>query len=133
LVLENVRVCASMIVKGPQDVQVLEVATGDVGVRGDLDLAVASLLDDNVVAEVVGAALNLDALLEELFEGGDVEDLVVGGLRSVDDVLFSACQCRRPPTNVSTCPLRMGVGGSGIDVPSWQPASGPCHPSSAAD
>ena len=53
----------------------------------DLDLAITLLLDDDVVAQVVGAALDLDAVLEELLEGGDVEDLVVGGLRSVDDEL----------------------------------------------
>lgn len=53
----------------------------------DLDLAVTLLLDDNIVAQVVGAALDLDAVLEELLESRDVEDLVVGGLRSVDDEL----------------------------------------------
>lgn len=53
----------------------------------DLDLAIALLGDDDVVAQVVGAALDLDAVLEELLKGRDVEDLVVGGLGSVDDVL----------------------------------------------
>lgn len=53
----------------------------------DLDLALALLLDNNVVAKVVGAALDLDAVLEELLEGSDVEDLVARGLRSVDDEL----------------------------------------------
>lgn len=67
--------------------QVLEVAAGEVVVGDDLDLALALLLDNDVVAEVVGAALDLDALLEELLEGGDVENLVGGGLRSVDDEL----------------------------------------------
>jgi hypothetical protein len=60
-------------------------------VGDDLDLALTSLADDNVVAEVVGAALNLDAVLEELLEGSDVEDLVAGGLGSVDDELRQAC------------------------------------------
>jgi hypothetical protein len=68
--------------------QVLEVATRELIVGGDLDLAITDLLDDNVVTEVVGAAVDLDAVLEELLEGGDVEDLVAGGLRSVDDVLL---------------------------------------------
>lgn len=68
--------------------QVLEVAAREVVVGNDLDLALALLLDDDVVAEVVGAALDLDALLEELLERGDVEDLVGGGLRSVDDELL---------------------------------------------
>lgn len=54
---------------------------------GDLDLALTSLLDDDVVAQVVGAALDLDAVLEELLEGGDVEDLVASRLLSVDDEL----------------------------------------------
>lgn len=54
----------------------------------DLDLALALLLDDDIVAEVVGAALNLDAVLEELLEGGDIENLVGSGLRSVDDELL---------------------------------------------
>ena len=53
----------------------------------DLNLAIANLGDDDLVAEVTNAALNLDAVVEELLEGGDIEDLVVGGLRSVDDVL----------------------------------------------
>jgi hypothetical protein len=71
-----------------EHVQVLEVAAGQVVVGSDLDLALAGLADDNVVAKVVGAAVNLDAVLEELLEGGDVEDLVAGRLRSVDDELL---------------------------------------------
>ena len=54
----------------------------------DLDLALTSLGDDNVVAKVADAALDLDAVVEELLEGGDIEDLVRGGLRSIDDVLY---------------------------------------------
>ena len=53
----------------------------------DLDLAIANLGDDDVVAEVADTALDLDAVVEELLEGGDIEDLVAGGLRSVDDEL----------------------------------------------
>jgi len=56
-------------------------------VGNDLDLALAGLLDHDIVAQVVGAALDLDAVLEELLEGGDVEDLVASGLLSVDDEL----------------------------------------------
>ena len=70
------------------DAQVLEVAAREVVVGNDLDLALTLLLDNDVVAKVVGAALNLDAVLEELLEGGDVEDLVAGGLRSINDVLW---------------------------------------------
>ena len=53
----------------------------------DLDLALALLADDDIITEVVGAALDLDAVLEELLEGGDVEDLVASRLLSVDDEL----------------------------------------------
>lgn len=70
-----------------EDVQVLEVAARQLVVGNDLDLAVGSGGDDNVVAQVVGAALNLDVVLEELLEGGDIEDLVASRLRSVDDEL----------------------------------------------
>lgn len=67
--------------------EVLQVAAREVNVGNDLDLTLALLLDNDAVAEVVGAALNLDAVLEELLEGGDVEDLVGSRLRSVDDEL----------------------------------------------
>jgi hypothetical protein len=70
--------------------QVLEVATGEGDVSNDLDLALASLGDDDVVTEVADTALDLDAVVEELLEGGDVEDLVARGLRSVDDELRSS-------------------------------------------
>lgn len=68
-------------------VQVLEVAARELVVGNDLDLALALLADDNGVAEVADAALDLDALLEELGEGTGVEDLVASGLRSVDHEL----------------------------------------------
>ena len=70
--------------------QILEVATGEGDVSNDLDLALASLGDDNVVTKVADTALNLDAVVQELLEGGDVEDLVASGLRSVDDELYSS-------------------------------------------
>lgn len=54
----------------------------------DLDLTIADLLDRDGVAEVADAAVNLDLVLEEFLEGGGVEDLVAGGLRSVDDELM---------------------------------------------
>lgn len=55
----------------------------------DLNLAIADLGDLDGVAEVANAALNLDLVVKELLEGGDIEDLVGGGLGSVDDVLQS--------------------------------------------
>jgi hypothetical protein len=57
-------------------------------VGNDLDLAISLLRDLDDLAEVAGAALNLDAVVEEFLEGLDVEDLVVHGLRAVDDELL---------------------------------------------
>lgn len=54
----------------------------------DLDLAVTNVGDGDVLAEVAGAAIDLDALLEEGSEGGRVEDAVLGGLLGVDDELL---------------------------------------------
>jgi ribosomal RNA-processing protein 12 len=68
--------------------QVLEVATREGDVSDNLDLALTNLGDDNVVTEVADTALDLDAVVEELLEGGDIEDLVARGLRSIDDVLL---------------------------------------------
>lgn len=53
----------------------------------DLDLAVAEIGDGDVVAEVAGETVDLDALLEEGREGGGVEDAVLGRLGCVDDEL----------------------------------------------
>jgi hypothetical protein len=69
------------------DVQVLQVAAGELLVRDDLDLALALLGDLDDVAEVTGAALDLDAVVQELLESLEIEDLVVDGLRAVDDEL----------------------------------------------
>lgn len=62
----------------------------------DLNLALALLLNNDVVAEVVGATLDLDGVLEELLEGRDVEDLVAGGLLGVDDELPLLSALTRP-------------------------------------
>jgi hypothetical protein len=67
--------------------QVLEVSSRELGVRGNLNLSIADILDLNDIAEVSDTAVNLDLVLKELLEGGDVEDLVAGGLRSVNDEL----------------------------------------------
>lgn len=53
----------------------------------NLDLAIADLGDDNLVTEVADTALNLDTVVKELLESGEVEDLVAHGLRSVDGEL----------------------------------------------
>lgn len=58
--------------------------------RHDFDLVAADLGDGNGVAQVAGAAIDLDALREELLEGGDIEDFVRNGLGAVDGVLLHA-------------------------------------------
>ena len=69
------------------NVQVLEVATRELLVGNDLDLSIGLLGDGDSVAEVSGAAINLDAVMQELLEGLNVENFVVHGLRTVDDEL----------------------------------------------
>ena len=66
----------------------------------NLDLAIAGLGDHDVVTEVTDTALDLDAVVEELLEGGDIENLVGGGLRSVDNELH----------NVRGCPKLCAIG-----------------------
>ena len=68
--------------------QVLEVSSRELGVRSDLDLPVTEILDQHNIPEVSDTIVNLDLVLKELLEGGDVEDLVACRLRSVDDELF---------------------------------------------
>lgn len=53
----------------------------------DLDLAITDLGDLDSLAQVADTALDLDLLVQELLESGDIEDLVAGGLRGVDDEL----------------------------------------------
>jgi hypothetical protein len=53
----------------------------------DLDLAIADLGDVDRVAEVPHTALDLDPIMQELFEGRKVENLVADRLGAVDDVL----------------------------------------------
>lgn len=53
----------------------------------NFDTAVAEVGDVDVVAEVAGQAVDLDALLQEGGESRGVEDAVAGGLGCVDDEL----------------------------------------------
>jgi hypothetical protein len=122
------------------DIQVLEVATREGNVSDNLDLAIAGLGDDDLVAEVADTALNLDAVVEELLESGEVEDLVAHGLRSVDDELgcvSTAADVMRPvqdayllgdllglaTTSLLTVTLRLAYCSSGR-IPR---ARGPCR------
>ena len=67
--------------------QVLEVSSRELGVCGNLNLSIPEVLDLHDITEVPDTAVNLDLVLKELLEGGDIEDLVACGLRSVDDEL----------------------------------------------
>jgi len=57
-------------------------------VRDDLDLPVAHLLDVDIIAQVARAALDLNPVVQELFERAEVEDLVRDRLAAVDGVLI---------------------------------------------
>jgi len=67
--------------------QIFQISPREVDVCDDLDLAIADLADGDVIAQVARAALDLDAIVQELLEGGEVEDFVGDGLRAVDCVL----------------------------------------------
>lgn len=56
--------------------------------RNNLDLALSLLGDLNDITEVSDAAIDLYLVLQELLESADIEDLVAGGLRGIDDELF---------------------------------------------
>ena len=56
------------------------------------------------IAEVADTAVDLDLVVQELLEGGDVEDLVAGGLRSIDDELDSLQSAQIPKPNPSPLP-----------------------------
>ena len=71
------------------DIQVLEVSARELGVRNDLNLSISHLRDLDDVAKVSNTPVNLYLVLEELLECGDIENLVAGGLRGVDNELQS--------------------------------------------
>lgn len=79
-----------------KDVQVFQVSPREVGVRNDLNLAIPLLTDLHRVAEVVGTIVDLDLIVQEFLERGDVEDLVRGGLGGVDDELFQKQEQQAP-------------------------------------
>lgn len=64
--------------------------------RDDLNLSIPLLADRNGVAQVADAVVNLDLLMQEFLEGGDVKDFVRGWLGRIDDEL---CKSR----SVSGC------------------------------
>lgn len=68
-------------------IQVLEVATGEGDVSHNDDLALTLLRDQDRVTEVSDTVVDLNPVVQELLERRYVEDLVGGGLRSIDDEL----------------------------------------------
>lgn len=67
--------------------QVLQIPAREWNVRHHLDLAIANLGDIDGVAEVSHTPLNLDLVMQELFESREIENLVVDRLGTVDGVL----------------------------------------------
>ena len=55
--------------------------------RDDLNLALSLLADLNDFTEVAYSAIDFDLVVKELLKGGNIEDLIRGGLRSIDNVL----------------------------------------------
>jgi hypothetical protein len=94
LLLLEVLLCPVRILAPPKPfaieshIQILEVSARELLVGNDLDLAFALLADDNGVPEVAGPAVDLDTIVQELLVLGQVKDLVVDGLRRVDNELL---------------------------------------------
>jgi len=65
--------------------QIFEVAFGQGYAGGDGELGVAITSNFDVVAELASLAIDLDAVVQELFEIRTIEDTVTGRLREVDD------------------------------------------------
>ena len=55
--------------------------------RDHLDLAISNLRYRDRIAEVANSVVDLDLVVKEFLEGGDVEDLITDGLGAVDCVL----------------------------------------------
>jgi len=52
------------------------------------NLAIGLSADLDSISQVTGSVVNLDLVVQELFESADIKDLVGGWLRSVDDELL---------------------------------------------
>ena len=71
--------------------QVFQISPRELSVCNDLNLAFTLLANLDRVAQVTDAVIDLDLVVEEFFEGRNIEDLVRGGLGGVDDELFRRC------------------------------------------
>ena len=72
--------------------KVLQLTLGKLNISGDGDGELGGVTGDNnvVLGEVSGLSLDLDALLEVLLEGGNVQNLILNGCTAVDDELDSS-------------------------------------------
>jgi hypothetical protein len=68
--------------------KVLEITLGEGNVGSDGDLGVSATGNLDGITKVVGAVVNLDAVMEVLLESSSIEDLVVSGTRAVNDELL---------------------------------------------
>ena len=91
--------------------QVFKISSRELCVCNDLNLSIADLGNLDDITKVSDTAVDLDLVLEELLEGGDVEDLVAGRLRSVDDELGS-------DSKHGTLAISQGSHGGGSRIPS---------------
>lgn len=73
--------------------------------RDHLNLAITSVGDRDIIAQVASASLNLDAIVQELLESRKIEDFVRDGLLAVDDVLGRVSAADRESRPISV-PLR---------------------------
>ena len=53
----------------------------------DLDLPIPNLTYRDRVTEIADTVVHLYLVMQEFLKGGDIEDLVRGGLRGIDDEL----------------------------------------------
>ena len=74
--------------------QVLQVSAAEWDVCDDLDLALTSLGDRDLITQVSSSALDLDLVVQELLESIQVKDLIGDWLRAVDGVLHRLSVCR---------------------------------------
>ena len=93
-----------------RNLQVLKIAARERLVSNDLDLALALLRDDHGIAQVSDPSIDLDLVVKKLLESRDVEDLVRGRLRGVDDKLSG---CERGGHS------HTGLKGKRVGGPSW--------------
>lgn len=100
-----------------QDLQILEVSARELSVCNNLNLPITNILDRNNIAQVSYPTIDLNLILKELLEGGDIEDLVGGWLRGIDDVLFPVSLMR--PTIPSLPIAERGGRRGGEYTPYW--------------